>query len=39
MKSAKIIGTGRYVPDHLYTTTDLEKLLGEPLKPSIEQKL
>lgn len=39
MLRSKIVGTGRYVPDHLITNADMEKLLGKPLKPSIETKL
>lgn len=39
MLRAKIIGTGRYVPDNLITNEEMEKVLGEPLKPSIEEKL
>lgn len=39
MLRAKIVGTGRYVPDNLITNETMEEMLGEPLKPSIEQKL
>lgn len=39
MLRAKIVGTGRYVPDQLITNADMEKMFGEPLKPSIEEKL
>jgi len=39
MFSAKIIGTGLYVPNNLVTNADMEKLLGQHLKPSLEGKL
>ncbi len=39
MLSAKIVGTGRYVPDNLVTNKDMEKLLGQQLKPSVESEL
>ena len=39
MIRASIIGTGRYVPQNLITNEDMEKLLGQPLKPSLEGKL
>ena len=39
MVNARIIGTGLYVPDNLITNADMEKLLGQPLKPSLEGKL
>lgn len=39
MPNAKIIGTGRYVPKNLITNEELERIIGEPLKPSLEAKL
>ncbi len=39
MVNARIIGTGLYVPENLVTNADMEKLLGQPLKPSLEEKL
>ena len=39
MKNAVIIGTGKYVPKILITNAEMEKILGVPLKPSIEGKL
>ena len=39
MINARIIGTGRYVPKRMLTNEEIEELLGQPLKPSIEQKL
>ncbi|SHJ99074.1 3-oxoacyl-[acyl-carrier-protein] synthase-3 [Anaerobranca californiensis DSM 14826] len=39
MKRAVIIGTGLYVPKNLITNQEMEKMLGQPLKPSLEEKL
>lgn len=39
MRNAIIIGTGRYVPNNLITNREMEKMLGQPLKPSLEEKL
>ena len=39
MINARIIGTGRYVPKRMLTNEEIEELLGQPLKPSIEHKL
>lgn len=36
---AMITGTGLYHPDNLVTNAHMEKLLGQPLKPSLEGKL
>lgn len=39
MMNAKIVGTGLYVPKNLITNKQLEDLYGEPLKPSLEEKV
>lgn len=39
MFKAKIAGSGLYVPKNLITNADMEKLLVQPLKPSLEGKL
>lgn len=39
MRNAIIIGTGRYVPNNLITNKKMEEILGQPLKPSLEEKL
>jgi 3-oxoacyl-[acyl-carrier-protein] synthase-3 len=35
----KIVGTGLYVPRTLVTNKQMEEMLGEPLKPTVEEKL
>lgn len=39
MVNAKIVGTGLYVPDNLVTNKHLEEMFGEPLKPSLEERV
>lgn len=39
MIRAKIAGTGIYVPPNMITNAEIEKIFGQQLKPSIENKL
>ena len=39
MTNAKIVGTGRFSPSVHLTNKEMEKLIGQPLKPSLEEKL
>lgn len=39
MNNAKIVGTGRFSPSVHLTNKEMEKLIGQPLKPSLEEKL
>ncbi|SES92327.1 3-oxoacyl-ACP synthase III family protein [Anaerobranca gottschalkii] len=39
MRRAVITGSGMYVPKNLITNEEMEKLLNQPLKPSLEEKL
>lgn len=39
MRNAKIVGTGRFSPSIHLTNEEMAALIGQPLKPSLEEKL